>query len=111
MPRFVVYEVWTRHQIVEAENETAALEQDYSPSHIDWSGMSLCNWHAVAIDEPVASDRARRVAVQRETSDAPQIQNDDHVGEDMTRGMTLSERASDRRPVRLIGSGERRGRA
>ncbi len=48
MPRFVVYEVWTRHRIVEARSIEEAYEQDMPPVPL---GMNLCNWHAVEIPE------------------------------------------------------------
>jgi hypothetical protein len=43
---FVVYEVWTRHKVVQAESESEALEAA-EPKPI--TGMSLSNWHAVEV--------------------------------------------------------------
>lgn len=58
--RFVVYEVWTCNYIVEAESEDEVYENElHGPNVVD---MSLCNWHVVAIPEPIASGRARTVA-------------------------------------------------
>jgi len=46
MPKFVVYEIWTRAQVIEADTEADALES--MPEPID--GMTLCNWYAVPVD-------------------------------------------------------------
>ncbi len=46
--KFVIYEVWTRHRIVEAEDYDDALSNN-DPEPIE--GMSLSNWHAVPIDD------------------------------------------------------------
>lgn len=43
MPKFTVYEVWTRSRVVEAETEHDALNNN-EPEPIE--GMSLSNWHA-----------------------------------------------------------------
>lgn len=47
MPKFVVYEVWTRALVIEADSASMALQNhDAEPVH----GMNLCNWHAVPCD-------------------------------------------------------------
>lgn len=51
--KFVIYEVWTRSRVVEAESHDAALEKN-EPEPIE--GMSLCNWHAVTVDPPEEMD-------------------------------------------------------
>ena len=49
--KFVVYEVWTKGHVVEAESMEDAL-RGYDPVPIE--GLSLCNWHAVPVtDDPV----------------------------------------------------------
>ena len=51
MPKFVVYEVWTKARVVEAETQSMAYDVgDPDPRPAKEYGMSLCNWHAVAID-------------------------------------------------------------
>lgn len=46
--KFVVYEIWTKSKVVEAETLEAALEQGYPTTHYD-DGLSLANWHAVPV--------------------------------------------------------------
>ncbi len=46
MPKFVVYEVWTKARVVEAETASMA----YQPGPESVPGMNLCNWHVVAVD-------------------------------------------------------------
>lgn len=50
MPKkFVMYEVWTVAHVIEAESEEQAYAK-YEPLERD-EDMSLCNWHAVEVDE------------------------------------------------------------
>jgi len=49
--KFVIYEIWTRSRVVEAEDMVTALS-DHDPARPDdISGLSLSNWHAVAVEE------------------------------------------------------------
>jgi len=45
--KFVVYEVWTRARIIEADNQHEAYDVGEPTPHAD---LSLCNWHVVPID-------------------------------------------------------------
>lgn len=47
MKRFVVYEVWTRSYVVNADTEGEALDE--MPSVGAGGPLSLCNWHAVEV--------------------------------------------------------------
>lgn len=52
--RFVIYEVWTRARVVEAESEDKALEaQEPPPTPPD--DLHLCNWYAVAVEDPATA--------------------------------------------------------
>ena len=46
MPKFVVYEIWTRHRIVKAKTATEAL-RNHMPVPV--KGLHLSNWHAVEV--------------------------------------------------------------
>ncbi len=46
--KFVIYEVWTRSYIVEANSAHKALEKAPEQPTED---LTLCNWHAVEIPE------------------------------------------------------------
>ena len=47
MPKYVVYEVWTRHQVVDAKTESDAyLAGPQKPV----KGMNLSNWHVVKVE-------------------------------------------------------------
>ena len=46
MPKFVIYEVWTRATVMDATDEETAL-LNHSPNPED---LNLCNWHAVPVD-------------------------------------------------------------
>ena len=48
MPKYVVYEVWTRSQIIEAETEDKAYDIS-APKPV--KGMNLSNWHVVKVEE------------------------------------------------------------
>lgn len=48
MNKYVVYEIWTRARIVEAESQDAAYQ--VGEPAIEGNGMSLCNWHVVPLD-------------------------------------------------------------
>lgn len=63
--KFVIYEVWTRSRVVEAENEVAALADNEPLSRGD--DLSLCNWHAVALPEEPTQSRSqmKRLVAQR----------------------------------------------
>lgn len=61
MATFVIYEVWTRAEVVEAEDSEAALEA-YEPSG---DRLSLANWHAVE----VVLDRATKPSLRVRGSD------------------------------------------
>jgi len=60
MPRFVVYEVWTRSTVIEADDESDALAQHEPRPQGD---LSLRNWHAVAVDPPRPTSGRRLQAV------------------------------------------------
>lgn len=47
MPKFVVYEVWTRARVVEADDFDHAYTVG-EPRPLD--GLNLSNWHVVATD-------------------------------------------------------------
>jgi hypothetical protein len=55
MPKFLVYEIWTTHRVVEADDEDAALTELPEPR----DGLVLSNWHAVPIMDQ-ASGTTRR---------------------------------------------------
>lgn len=46
--KFVVYEVWTRSRIIDADDTHEAYNEG-EPVPID--GLSLCNWHVVPVDQ------------------------------------------------------------
>lgn len=48
MAKYVVYEIWTKSRIVEADSETHAYDVG-EPEPV--SGMSLSNWHLHPVDE------------------------------------------------------------
>lgn len=52
--RYVIYEVWTRARVVEAESEQDALLHN-EPEPVE--GLDLANWHAVAVDTEPAERR------------------------------------------------------
>lgn len=54
MPKFVIYEVYTRARIVEAETASQAL-QNHPPERLP-SELNLCNWHAVPCDAEPTGD-------------------------------------------------------
>lgn len=45
--KYLVYEVWTKHRIIEADSQEDAYNkgEPFTPDH----NMSLCNWHAVLL--------------------------------------------------------------
>ena len=49
MPKFAVYEVWTKSRYVEAANIRDAYKKG-EPKPLE--GFSLCNWHVIE-DQPV----------------------------------------------------------
>lgn len=49
MPKYVVYEVWTRSRVVDADSQSDAYDKSEPPAR---AGLSLCNWHVVEL--PVA---------------------------------------------------------
>lgn len=49
MKQFVVYEVWTRSRLIEAEDEEHAY--DVGSPQVNEDGMNLCNWHVIEIPE------------------------------------------------------------
>lgn len=53
MPKFVVYEVWTRCRVVEAPNAAIASSR-FEPA-IAPPGLNLSNWHVVPVDSPYYS--------------------------------------------------------
>jgi hypothetical protein len=46
--KFVVYEVWTRNMIIEADDAEEALAKAEPAPRDD---MMLCNWHVVRVDD------------------------------------------------------------
>lgn len=51
MPKYVVYEVWTKSRvvdIVEGLDVYSATDPDIAP--VKLCGMSLCNWHVVPVE-------------------------------------------------------------
>lgn len=44
--KYVVYEVWTKSRVIEAEDTTDAFKKG-EPLPIE--DMSLCNWHVVPV--------------------------------------------------------------
>lgn len=50
MPRYVVYEVWTKSRIIEAANVHEAYEVG-APEPQGVKDFNLCNWHVVNIEE------------------------------------------------------------
>ena len=55
--KYVIYEVWTRHRIVEADSRADALDKNEPAEITDGVGFSLSNWHAVPVedDEPLST--------------------------------------------------------
>jgi hypothetical protein len=52
MPKFVVYEIWTRAKVVEAENQTQALEMtEPEPGNSIHEELNFSNWHVVPLLE------------------------------------------------------------
>lgn len=56
MPRFVVYEVWTRARVVEAEDFNHAYIVG-EPKPLE--GLNLCNWHVVPAGDVSVSDLSK----------------------------------------------------
>jgi hypothetical protein len=52
--KFVIYEVWTRASIVEAEDMTEALKKSQPGPR---EGLGLSNWHAVPLLEPMKLEK------------------------------------------------------
>jgi hypothetical protein len=53
VPKFVVYEVWTRSRVITADDlEDAMLKGEPKPV----LGMTLSNWHAVDVDKQEPSE-------------------------------------------------------
>ena len=50
MMKFVVYEVWTRHKIVEAPSLEVAYRIS-EPDVLPIPETYLCNWHIVPVEE------------------------------------------------------------
>lgn len=52
MPKFVVYEVWAKHKIIEAKTISEAYDIGApEPSKDqDIDDLNLCNWHVVPIE-------------------------------------------------------------
>jgi len=51
MPKFVVYEVWTCHRVIEAESEEAAYQlSDPNGSVPPSVELNLANWHVVPVE-------------------------------------------------------------
>lgn len=48
MPKFVVYEIWTRSRVVEAKNESDAYDKGEPLPEV---GLSLSNWHVHPVDD------------------------------------------------------------
>ena len=51
MPKFVVYEVWTRASVIEADDYDHAYAKGEPELRKD---LDLANWHAVLVDEKPA---------------------------------------------------------
>ena len=49
MPKYVVYEIWTKSRIVEADNESDAYDVG-EPQPLE--GFSLSNWHLHPVEDP-----------------------------------------------------------
>lgn len=64
MNRYVVYEVWTRHRIVEALSDESALEE--MPEHVP--GMNLANWYAVDLGATAGAVDPVKAEADRSTS-------------------------------------------
>jgi hypothetical protein len=62
--KYVIYEVWTTARVVDAESERGVY-QTSEPKPC--KGWSLCNWHAVPIDEEA---RAAEAKVDAEVEEA-----------------------------------------
>lgn len=56
MPKFAVYEIWTRHRVIEADSVSDALDKADPHFRAPVPGLGLCNWHAVPVDEGTASE-------------------------------------------------------
>lgn len=52
MPKYVVYEVWTRSRVIDADSESDAYDKGEPAAR---AGMNLCNWHVVEIPRPQAT--------------------------------------------------------
>ena len=51
--RYVVYEVWTKSRIIEAESEQDAYDKaEPEPRTAEAGELNLSNWHVVPVDEP-----------------------------------------------------------
>jgi hypothetical protein len=58
--KFVVYQVWTRHEVVDADSYESALQMAepgalHGQAMTD-AGYSLCNWHAVQVEQQTEQD-------------------------------------------------------
>jgi hypothetical protein len=51
MPKFVVYEIWSRARVVEAENETEAYKVGEPDAPQAASGWNCGNWHVVPVHD------------------------------------------------------------
>ena len=59
MAKFVIYEVWTCHRVVEAESEEAAydLGPDLASRAKDNQELNLANWHVVPVADETPGGR------------------------------------------------------
>lgn len=70
MPKFVVYEVWTKARVVEAETASMAYQPPPDPKPHDEYGMNLCNWHVVAVNPEDAEETDSTPAVNEGGNDS-----------------------------------------
>lgn len=51
MPKYVVYEVWTAHKIIEAKDDKEAYEKGDPTPRPESPELNLSNWHIVKLPE------------------------------------------------------------
>lgn len=55
--KYAIYEIWTRHRVVEAVSVQDALDKFEPEEMTSGANLELSNWHAVPIDDLTAEGR------------------------------------------------------
>ena len=78
--KFVVYEIWTRARLVEAEaTEIHGVYEQTAPAPVE--GMHLCNWHVVPIPLDVMSPMPGMTGVPKNVQEIERTRESDNGAE------------------------------